>query len=88
MSEYAVSFRRSAEKDLRKLDGKVQTRVLRAVDGLVFDPRPDGCRKLQGSDDAYRIRVGDYRVIYTVDDEVLIVAVERVRHRRDVYRRE
>ena len=53
---------------------------------LAHHPRPDGCRKLQGSDDAYRIRVGDYRVIYTVDDAVLIVAVERVSHRREVYR--
>jgi mRNA interferase RelE/StbE len=86
MREYFVSFRRSAEKDLRKLDTKLQNRVLRAVEPLAQNPRPDGCRKLQGSEDAYRIRVGDYRVIYTVDDAVLIVAVERVRHRREVYR--
>jgi mRNA interferase RelE/StbE len=57
-----VSFRRSAEKDLRKLDAKLQNRVLRAVEPLEHNPRPDGCRKLQGSDDAYRIRVGDYLV--------------------------
>ena len=86
MPEYVVSFRRSAEKDMRKLDAKVQGRVLRAVDLLAHDPRPDGCRKLQGSDDAYRIRVGDYRVIHTVEDAVLIVAVERVRHRGEAYR--
>ena len=86
MPEYAVSFRRSAEKDMRKLDPAVQRRVWRAVEPLAHEPRPDGCRKLQGSEDAYRIRVGDYRVIYTVDDAVLIVAIERVRHRRDVYR--
>ena len=86
MPPYDVSFRRSAERDMRKLDVRLQSRVLRAVERLAQDPRPDGCRKLQGSDDAYRLRVGDYRVIYTVDDAVLIVAVERVRHRRDVYR--
>jgi len=86
MPEYVVSFRRSADKELQKLDVTTQRRVLRAVEPLAKNPRPDGCRKLQGSDDAYRIRVGDYRVIYTVDDKVLIVAVERVRHRRDVYR--
>ena len=86
MPHYDVSFRRSAEKDLRKLDAGVQKRVMRAVEGLEVDPRPDGCRKLTGSDDAYRIRVGDYRVIYTVDDIVHIVAIERVGHRRDVYR--
>ena len=86
MTHYAVSFRRSAEKDLRKLDSGVRRRVLRSIDALVLNPRPMGCHKLYGSENAYRIRIGDYRVIYTVDDEVLIVAVERVRHRREVYR--
>jgi mRNA interferase RelE/StbE len=86
MAEYAVSFRRSAVKDLDRLDTTVQRRVLRAVEPLANDPRPDGCKKLQGSEDTYRIRVGDYRVVYTIDDKVLIVAIERVRHRLDVYR--
>ena len=86
MPDYTVSFRRSAEKDLRKLDSTVQRRVLRAIDSLAIDPRPDGCRKLVGSEDAFRIRIGDYRVIYTVDDAVFIVAIESVRHRREAYR--
>jgi mRNA interferase RelE/StbE len=60
--------------------------VLRAAEMLANNPRPDGCRKLQGSENSFRIRVGDYRVIYTLDDAVLIVAIERVRHRREVYR--
>ena len=71
---------------MKKLDPEVQTRVFRAVEPLAKNSRPDGCRKLQGGDDSYRIRVGDCRVIYTINDAVLIVAVERVRHRRDVYR--
>jgi mRNA interferase RelE/StbE len=86
MPEYEISFRRSAEKDLRKLDIKVQKSVLLAIDSLANTPRPNGCRKLQGSSDAFRIRVGDFRVIYSVDDEIFIVAIERVRHRRDAYR--
>jgi mRNA interferase RelE/StbE len=86
MALYAVSFRRSAEKDLRKLDDAVQRRVLRVVDGLASEPRPPGCRKLQGGEHAFRIRFGDYRVIYTVDDGVKMVTVERIRHRREVYR--
>lgn len=86
MPDYTVSFRRSAEKELRRLDTKVQTRVLNAVEPLAKNPRPDGCKKLQGGANAYRIRVGDYRVIYTVDDAVLIVAIERIGHRREVYR--
>jgi len=86
MPEYVVSFRRSAEKDLRRLDRTVQRRVLQAIDGLAQIPRPDGCRKLVGTEDAFRIRVGDYRVIYTVDDAVFIVAIENIRHRREAYR--
>ena len=86
MARYAVEFRRSAERDLRRLDTSTQQRVLRATSRLAEAPRPAGCRKLHGSDNAFRIRVGDYRVIYTVDDTVLIVAIERVRHRREVYR--
>ena len=86
MARYAVEFRRSALKDLRRLEPPVQRRVLRAAESLWTNPRPEGCRKMQGSRNAFRIRVGDYRLIYTVDDDVLIVAVERVRHRREVYR--
>jgi mRNA interferase RelE/StbE len=86
MPEYAVNFRRSAEKDLRRLAASVQRRVIRAIEGLAREPRPAGCRKLVGSDDAFRIRVGDYRVIDTVDDVVFIVAIESVRPRREAYR--
>jgi mRNA interferase RelE/StbE len=86
MALYVVEFRRAAEKDLRRLAPVIQRRVLRTVENLATDPRPPGCRKLQGSDNAFRIRVGDYRVVYTVDDSVLIVAIERVRHRGEVYR--
>lgn len=60
-------------------------RIIVAVEALADEPRPQGCRKLVGSDDLYRIRVGDYRVIYSVDDRLLVVGVERVRHRKEVY---
>ncbi len=86
MPQYAVSFRRSADKDLRRLDATVQRRVLRAINGLARNPRPAGCRKLVGSDNAFRVRVGDYRVIYTVEDAILVVAIESIRHRREAYR--
>jgi mRNA interferase RelE/StbE len=86
MARYAVEFRRSAKKDLGRLHPVVQRRVVRAAESLAIDPRPPGCRKLHGSDNAFRIRMGDYRVVYTVDDAVLIVAIERVRHRGEVYR--
>ncbi len=86
MADYAISFRRSAEKDLRKLDAAHQRRVMRSIDALARNPRPPGCRKLVGSEDAFRVRVGDYRVIYTVDDAVVIVMIESIRHRREAYR--
>ena len=86
MPRYLVEFRRSAEKDLRRLALSIQARVLRAIDALAGDPRPSGCRKLLGSNNAYRVRVGDYRVIYTISDVVLVVAIESIRHRREVYR--
>jgi mRNA interferase RelE/StbE len=86
MPDYSVSFRRSAEKDMRKLASRIQDRVIEAVEKLAKAPRPLGCKKLSGSENAYRIRIGEYRVIYTVDDVILIVAIERVRHRREIYR--
>ena len=86
MALYEIRFRRSADKDLGRLDASVQRRVMKAVEELAKVPRPSGCKKLHGSDDTYRIRVGDYRVVYAVDDSALIVAIERIRHRREVYR--
>jgi mRNA interferase RelE/StbE len=57
-----------------------------AIDALADDPRPSGCAKLAGRDD-YRIRVGDYRVVYAVDDDKRVVLIARIAHRREVYRR-
>jgi mRNA interferase RelE/StbE len=71
---------------LRKLDAAPRRCVLRSIGALVLNPRPAACRKLYGSENAYRIRIGDYRVVYTIVDEVWIVAIERVRHRQEVYR--
>ena len=86
MAKYAIEFRRSAQKDLDRLDARTGERVLHAIAELGDEPRPPGCGKLKGGSNAYRIRVGDYRVIYSVKDAVLVVAIERVRHRREVYR--
>lgn len=86
MAEYGVNFRRSADKDLRRLDAATERRVVRAIEELARQPRPSGCRKLVGSENAFRIRIGDYRVIYTVEDAVREIVVESVRHRREAYR--
>ena len=75
-----------AARGYRRLHGKLQERITAVIDGLVHDPRPPGAVKLAGRDD-YRIRVGDYRIVYAVDDGELLVIVARIAHRRDVYRR-
>ena len=85
MDSYKIEFSRSAEKDLRRLDRQIIPRILAAIENLSENPRPHGSVKLGGSDSSYRIRVGDYRVIYTVFDTLLIVDIERVRHRKEVY---
>jgi mRNA interferase RelE/StbE len=86
MAEYGVNFRRSADKDLRRLDAATERRVVRVIEELARQPRPAGCRKLVGSENAFRIRIGDYRVIYTVEDAVREIVIESVRHRREAYR--
>ena len=75
-----------AARAYRRLHGKLQERITATIDGLAHDPRPPGAVKLAGRGD-YRIRVGDYRIVYAVDDEERLVIVARIAHRRDVYRR-
>jgi mRNA interferase RelE/StbE len=86
MHEYAVVFARSARKELERLGDPLLSRILKRIETLALDPRPDGCRKLQGASDLWRIRVGDYRVLYAVDDAKQIVDVIAVRNRSDAYR--
>ena len=83
---YRVFLERTAEKDLSRLSSEIHDRVIAAIQELAKNPRPSGCRKLAGSKHDWRIRVGDYRVIYEIADEIRIVRVNRVRHRREVYR--
>ena len=86
MASLRIEFARSATKDLRAIDRQWTARILDAIEALAKDPRPVGCKKLVGSEHTYRIRVGDYRVVYDIHDGDLVVFVVRVRHRRDVYR--
>lgn len=83
---YQVFLERAAEKDLSRLSSEIHARVIEAIRGLASNPRPAGCRKLTGSENDWRIRVGDYRVVYEISDAIRIVRVNRVRHRREVYR--
>ena len=83
---YSIKILRKAAKELRKIDRQYQGRIAEAIDALERDPRPHGCKKMQGYESRYRIRVGDYRVIYDIEDEQVVVVVLRIRHRKDAYR--
>jgi mRNA interferase RelE/StbE len=83
---YSVSIERRAQKALALLPDNVYTRIIKAIDGLTKDPRPPGAKALQGRHSYLRIRVGDYRVMYTVQDDARSVQVIYVGHRLDVYR--
>ncbi len=64
----------------------MQRRIAAAIDRLAVDPRPSGVRKLTGADNLWRIRVGDYRIVYEIEDDRLVVLIVRIGHRRDIYR--
>lgn len=86
MDPFEIQWRASTQKDLRKLPQQEVARIVAAVEQLAEEPRPHGSEKLTGSEHTYRIRIGDYRVVYEVLTERKIVEVQRVRHRKDVYR--
>jgi mRNA interferase RelE/StbE len=84
---YEVLIDRSVEKDLEKMHKNVNRVIIRALEKLTVDPKPNGVKKLHGSnEDLYRIRVGDYRIIYSIAEQVKIVNIRRIRHRKEVYR--
>jgi len=84
---YRVLFRPSAERGLRGLSTDLQDRVIAEIHTLTEDPRPPGAIKLAGSENLYRVRVGDYRVVYAIEDDFLVVLIVEIAHRREVYRK-
>jgi mRNA interferase RelE/StbE len=85
MAEYKRYFTKLAEKDLNKLDTKLGFKILEKIKELSESPRPQGSKKLKTTD-YYRLRVGDYRVVYEIDDSNESITVYKIRHRKDVYR--
>ena len=83
---YEIIFARSARKDLQKLSNLDISRILKKIEMLEFDPRPSGCEKLKGESNLWRIRIGNYRVIYTISDRNKIVDISLIRHRREAYK--
>lgn len=87
MASYRISLKRSAEKDLQRLSPEVASRIVNAIDSLGSDPRPRGYAQLKGQRDRCRIRIGDYRVLYSIDDRNHEVTVSGIGHRREAYRK-
>ncbi|MEH2363014.1 type II toxin-antitoxin system RelE family toxin [Nostoc sp.] len=84
---YAIVISKSVQKQIDNLPNDVIERVIEKIQNLVSEPRPDGIVKLKGSDNEYRIRIGDYRVRYEIDDESQLVQILQCKHRKDVYRK-
>ena len=85
MGKYSVELKASARKELERLPAKLIQRIFPKLEELASEPRPAGCKKLKGGQQEWRIRVGDYRVVYTIDDARLRVSVTRIRNRSEVY---
>jgi len=86
MTRYRIEVSATAERQIRKLPRADQIRVIRLIQSLSSEPRPPGCRKLTGYDDVFRVRLGRYRVLYSIEDRRLVVIVLKVGDRKDVYR--
>lgn len=83
---YTIQWAPRALRDLKSLDHSIQKRVSKHIDSLQTDPRSAGCKKMEGMDGVYRLRIGDYRIIYQIKDSMLLVLVLKIGHRRDIYR--
>jgi len=86
MGVYRIEIKNSAAKEIAKLQAPIRDRIIERIRSLALDPRPSGCKKLSG-EDKFRVRQGDYRILYQVFDETVLIVVVKVRHRREVYRK-
>jgi mRNA interferase RelE/StbE len=83
--KYALEIKHSAQRELDAFDNALFARVDRRILALADDPRPSGCKKLRGYKNQWRIRAGDWRVVYSIDDAVKVVSITRIAHRSEVY---
>jgi mRNA interferase RelE/StbE len=83
---YRVRLKKSAQRDLKRLPREVQKRLVARLEALAGDPRPPGAEMLAGAVNIWRMRAGDYRIVYTIKDDILLVLVLRLGHRREIYR--
>jgi len=87
MASYKIEWKQSAQKELKKLQNKTISRILQTIETLPDNPHPPGSRKLHGAEYTYRLRAGDYRIIYSVYSDILTIEIVRIGHRREIYRR-
>ena len=85
MARYELSFRPSVAKDLRDVAKTDVKKILARIDSLRDDPRPPGCEKLSGQE-SYRLRQGNYRIVYAIEDQMLVIEILKIGHRREIYR--
>ncbi|MBH8555133.1 type II toxin-antitoxin system RelE/ParE family toxin [Nostocaceae cyanobacterium CENA357] len=83
---YQIELTKSATKQLNKLPINIKERIDARILDLAIEPRPDGVKKIKGDENSYRIRVGDYRIIYEIYDEILLISVVKVGHRSKIYK--
>ena len=86
MSGFKILLRESAERDFKKINPQYTQKIFKKIEALGHNPRPPGCQKLVSTEKTYRIRIGDYRVLYQIDDKEKSILISYVRHRKDVYR--
>ena len=82
---YKIVVKKSAVKELAQISPPYNKKIVEAIDNLANNPRPEGIKKLKG-EEAYRIRVADYRIIYIIEDVIEVVEIQRIRHRKDAYK--
>ncbi len=83
-ADYKIEIKKSAQKEIKNLPNKELKKIVDKINSLAHEPRPAGCKKLSG-EEKYRIRVGSYRVLYSIEDDVLVIYAVKVGHRKDVY---
>ena len=86
MTVYRIEIKQSAKKELVQLPKPIAEKITMQIIALADNPRPNGCKKLVGTEHSYRIRINDYRVVYSIFDQELIIQVIKLGHRRDIYR--
>ncbi|MEM9424564.1 MAG: type II toxin-antitoxin system RelE/ParE family toxin [Spirochaetota bacterium] len=86
MESYNIEWKNSAKKELRRLPKKIINSIITAIEGLANNPYPASSRKLIGAEHTYRQRIGDYRIIYSIENNLLVIEIIRISHRKDVYK--